>query len=320
MSATQLQKRRNLLPMEKPNLLLIGKGRWGSVIEKNLNAIEEVGQVFTCTRDWKDYLERTDIQGVVIATPPATHTEIALAFIEKGVPVFIEKPMALSSHDAHQIIAASETTGVSVQIGHIHLYNDAFIALKKLIEVYGPIRRVDTEGSNFGPYRSDYSVIWDYASHDVSMVLDLLQEMPTQVRTSTQACADVGSKNWDVSHMELSFPSGIRADIASSRLSPTKVRMLMVVCERATLVYDDTLTEKKLAVYEGVSPEALKRLGALKNSPHAIYPDYDTTSPVMSELEEFIGVITKKSTPVSDALFGAKVVNVLEQAEASVTS
>lgn len=306
--------------MEKLNLLLIGTGRWGSVIEKNLQSLEEVGQVYTCTRDWKDFLEKTDIAGVIIATPPATHCEIALACIEKGLPVFIEKPMALSSSEAHRIMGASESAGVPVQIGHIHLYNGAYSALKKAVKTYGPIRHIHTEGSNFGPYRSDYSVIWDYASHDVSMVLDVVEESPNVVTASARALADSGTRNWDASHITLSFPSGVTADIASSRISPSKVRKVTVVCDNATLVYDDTLSEKKLAVYEGISPNALKKLGAGKASLEATFPEYDTTSPLASELREFVDVITKKIRPTSDSLLGARIVNVLEQAEASVTS
>jgi predicted dehydrogenase len=306
--------------MEKPNLLLIGKGRWGSVIQKNLEALEAVGQVFTATRDWREYLTKGDIAGVIITTPPHTHTEIALAFIEKGIPVFIEKPMTLSSSEAHQIIGASENAGVPVQVGHIHLYNGAYISLKAALKAYGPIRYIDTEASNFGPYRPDYSVIWDYASHDVSMVLDILQESPNNVTASAQALTDAGTRNWDISNLFLSFPSGITANIGSSRISPIKVRGVTVVCEKATIVYDDTLPEKKLAVYEGLTPESLKALGAEKAVLGAIYPEYDITSPLMVELQEFVGVVTHKKKPTCDALFGANIVNVLEQAEAAITT
>lgn len=298
-----------------------GLGRYycGSVVEKNLQSLASVGHVFTVTRAWRDYLVRSDIAGVIIATPPSTHSEIALAFIERGIPVFIEKPMALSSSEAHKILGAAENAGVPVQVGHIHLYNGAYIALKEAVKTYGPIRHIDTEASNFGPYRPDYSVIWDYASHDVSMVLNLLQESPSTVDATAQVLTDAGTHNWDVSNLSLSFPLGITATIISSRIAPTKVRKFTVICEKATLVYDDTLTEKKLAVYESINPESLKKLGAGKATTQALYPDYDTTSPLIMELREFVEVITRKKLPTCDALFGASIVNVLEQAETSVS-
>ena len=304
--------------MDKPNLLLIGTGRWGSVIEKKLSSFTEIGGFVKAGRNWRDYIDRKDIDGVIVATPPSTHTEIALACIERNIPVYIEKPFTLSVREAQAIIEAATNTGTAVQVGHIHLYNGAFIKLMELSRHYGPITHISTEAASFGPYRSDYSVLWDFASHDVSMILALLSEEPVQVSASAHSFTQPSTRNWDISETTFLFPSGITAQITSSRLSPTKVRKVTVMCERATIIYDDTLAEKKIAVYEGLTPKTLDQLGAGKTTLEAIYPEYEMTDPLVKELQEFVAVVLGTKLPTSDALFGVRVVKVLEQAETSI--
>ena len=121
-------------------LALIGKGRWGSVIKKTLLTIPGCELAYEVTHDWKTLLEKTDIDGVIIATPPATHTEIALAFIERSIPVFIEKPMTTSFEDAKRIETAMKKSDVPVMVGHIHLYSPAFRVAKELAQTCGPLR------------------------------------------------------------------------------------------------------------------------------------------------------------------------------------
>ena len=78
--------------MKTVRLAQIGLGAWGKNIEKTLRALSGCELAYTATEDWRELLDKKDIDGAVIATPPATHAEIAIAFLQRGVPVFIEKP------------------------------------------------------------------------------------------------------------------------------------------------------------------------------------------------------------------------------------
>lgn len=124
----------------------------------------------------------SQVDAVVVATPGSTHAAVALPFIRQGVPTFIEKPMATSLSDASRLCRAVDKSGTTVFVGHIHLYNEAFLKMKELAKEAGKIRTVHFEGMNDGPIRDDMSVLWDWGPHGVSMILDLLGKKPTHVQ------------------------------------------------------------------------------------------------------------------------------------------
>lgn len=305
--------------MTSSRLALIGNGRWGGIIKKTLASLPDAELSYEVTHEWKELLEKNDIDGVIVATPPATHLEIALPFIQKGITVFIEKPMTLSVSDAETLLEASTTAGVPVLVGHIHLYSPAFLTLKKLLKKSGPVRLIVSEGTNNGPYRSDYSALWDWAPHDISMMLSVMGEMPVTVRAWATATTRPHTTLWDSSQIELTFPSGTRGYSTNSWLSPIKKKNLTVICEDNTLVYDDVLPEKKLTFYEGMGP-LIQGDKVIREEPTISYPEYDTTLPLTAELEAFISMVRTKESPVSDVLLGLQVVTILEKAEESIAS
>lgn len=305
--------------MTSSHLALIGNGRWGSVIKKTLASLPDAELSYEVTHEWKELLEKDDIDGVIIATPPATHLEIALPFIQKGIPVFIEKPMTLSVSDAETLLEASNTTGVPVFVGHLHLYNPAFLGLKEVLKKSGHVRLIVSEGTNNGPYRNDYSALWDWAPHDISMMLSIMGEMPITVRAWATATTRPHTTLWDSSQIELTFPSSTRGYIANSWLSPIKKKNLTVMCEDNTLVYDDVLPEKKLIFYEGMGPR-IQGDKVIREEPTISYPEYDTIPPLTAELEAFIKMVRTKESPVSDARLGLQVVTILEKAEESIVA
>ena len=261
---------------------MIGTGRWGKNILNTLGTLPEV------------------------ATPPATHAEIALSFIERRVPVFIEKPLAASLEDAQKIAKAAQQSGSLVFVGHIHLYNPAYQATKEQSKHIGPVRLLLGEGYNLGPYREDYSALWDYGSHDLSMMLDLLGT-PESVAAWGTATLRPGTTMWDTAQIQLNFKNGAVGYILSSSVLPQKRRHLTLVGERDSVVYDDTLAEKKVMLYK-------KTDVVLEVS----YPAYAPGSPLTLELEAFLHAIKTDTKPHTDAAAGLAVVVVLDAAEQSI--
>ncbi len=298
---------------------LVGKGRWGSTIKKTILEMRTCELAYEVTRDWKILLEKDDIDGIIIATPPATHTAIALPFIERNVPVFIEKPMASSIEDAKRIEAAAQKSGTSVMVGHIHLYNPAFLAAKELARTCGPIRLLIGEGANNGPFREDYSALWDWAPHDLSMILDVLGEQPLNVQAWAVATTRPGTTLWDSAQIKLVFPSGAAALISSTWLSPEKRKRLTIIGEESSIVYDDALSEKKVALYEHMGPH-IEGMTLTRLEPAVSYPSYDTTPSLNLELQAFVRVIAEKEKPRSGVAEGLAVVRILEAAEKSIAT
>ena len=285
---------------KRARLAVVGAGRWGSVVARVLGTIPQCELAYQVTREWRELLAKDDIDGIIIATPPSTHAAIGLPFIRKGVPVFIEKPLTLDMKDARALAAAAKKSRSAVFVGHIHLFNPAYVAAKKLAK---NTRLVLSENAGPGPHRPDYSAMWDYGSHGVYLLLDVVGMMPKKVSALASTTLRPKTKLWDSAHLKLEFKNGVVGYILCSSLSPQKRSRLTMVGEKRTVVYDDILPEQKVTLYEN---------GGATN------PPYTPAQPLTRELEAFITTIQKKSKPSAGILEGLAVVRVLEAAERSI--
>jgi predicted dehydrogenase len=134
---------------------LVRRGRWGQAIERTLCSFPDVSLTVIARGDPVPGLD-----GVVIATPSATHAEVALPYIAAGIPTFIEKRMATAVADAERLRDAAEQSGAIVFVGHIFLHHPAFLAALDLLPKLGRLRYLACEGVNDRP-RRDSSVLWD---------------------------------------------------------------------------------------------------------------------------------------------------------------
>lgn len=281
-------------------LALIGTGRWGQKIRNTLASLP-CELAYEATHEWQTLLEKADIDGVIIATPPSSHTEIALAFIDKGIPVFIEKPMTLSFEEANMLVAASEKTGIPVMVGHVHLYNPAFRTLKDALPSIGTLISLEGTESHEGPVRSDYSTLWDSAPHDLSMMLDIAG-FPLEVRAEGEAVSHPESVIYDRGLLELLFKNDVHGTIRSDWIGPEKKRTFQVVGTEGTLTYDDVAKTLIRTNNEGVN-ESLS---------------FDTEWPLTLELHAFLDTVEHKTRPYSDVTLGRDIVQILGAAEHSI--
>ncbi|TSC72506.1 MAG: oxidoreductase [Parcubacteria group bacterium Gr01-1014_38] len=226
---------------------LIGRGRWGSNIRRTLEQLPGCQLKYVETRGWKRLVSARDLGGVLIATPGSTHAEIALPFIERGIPTFIEKPLTTSLRDALRLQRAAEKSGALVFVGHVHLYSPAYRTAKKLARHAGRIRFLTAEGMNNGPYREDMSALWDWAPHDLAMVLDLLGESPRAVQASGLGILRPRTRLYDAATLRLEFPSGVQFLGIYSWMAQEKRKRFVIHGSLHTIVYDD-VAERKVTV------------------------------------------------------------------------
>ena len=156
-------------------LAVIGRGKWGTNIVRTLATMRDVKLIDESKN--VDEVLRQQPAGVLIATPSATHAQVAIPFIDAGMPTFIEKPMATTVADAARIREAASRSGAPVVIGHVHLHNPAFQATKELLPEVETVQAVYWEGMNYHP-RTDSSVLWDWLPHGLSMAHALFDENP----------------------------------------------------------------------------------------------------------------------------------------------
>lgn len=246
---------------------VIGRGKWGTNIVRTLAAMRDV-EVIDESKNLELVLrQRPD--GVLIATPSATHAGVAIPFIEAGVPTFIEKPMAITVADAVRIHEAALRAGAPVVVGHVQLHNPAFQAAKKLLPEVGTVQAVFWEGMNHQP-RTDSSVLWDWLPHGLSMAQGLFDANPA----FAQAWG-VGEPSRFTSAIARFVIDGVPFFATVSWISPVKRHRMTIVGEQKALTFDDT-AERKLSLHD---------------SGGTSYPAYGEEPPLTGELRSFIGAL-----------------------------
>lgn len=154
-------------------VIIGGNGVWGQNYVKTISNISNIDLTIANRNNWKKLID--DADGVIISTPPNSHIEIAKYILDKSIPVIIEKPISLSYQEAKIL----KQYNVPIIVNNIHLFSDAYQKIKDMSSKYN-IKHIYSEGMNNGPKR-DYSSLFDYAPHDLSMILDLLNEYPKKI-------------------------------------------------------------------------------------------------------------------------------------------
>lgn len=297
-------------------LALIGAGRWGSNIQRTLSTFPEVNLKYVETHNWRRLLRVDDLDGVLIATPATTHAALASPFITRNIPVFIEKPLTASLPEAVKLLKLVKLRRAIAMVGHVHLYSPAFEVAARAIRAAGRIRYVLAEGMNNGPYRNDISCLWDWAPHDLAMALQVLGAEPTSVSVSAVSLLRPRTRLYDVANLHLTFPQHIEFFGMYSWLSPEKRKKFTVVCERDTVVYDDT-AQRKVTVYRGLGPH-VRGNHLARREPRITHPAYSPEQSLAQELRAFVRAIRTGTPTRSDIFQGVATIRILDAAERSI--
>jgi predicted dehydrogenase len=308
----------------------IGCGHWGKNLARNfadLGALAAISDDHPETaariaaehgvpaRSFAEILADPAIDGIALATPAAMHGRMALEALAAGKHVFVEKPLALDPAEAEAVVAAAESAGRVLMIGHLLQYHPQFRALLALVREgrIGRLRYIYSNRLSLGKIRTEENVLWSFAPHDISMVLALTGGQPEEVTATGAAILQPGIADWSICH--LNFPSGVRAHLHSAWLHPFKEHRLVVVGDNGMAVFEDSAPEweRRLAVYphrvdfSGPAPAAIKG-----------EPDYvavEPAEPLRSECSQFLHSIATAEPAPTDGREGLAVLRVLDRAE-----
>ncbi len=302
--------------MEPARLGLIGAGRWGrayirtiaslkiaslaAVASSNPETRSLVPADCIVTPDWRALTTLPGIDAIIVATPPAFHHEMAMAALEAGRPVLVEKPFTCDLAQAEAIASLARHKALAVMVEHTHLFAPAFRALAERIPALGGVRAIRGRANAEGPVRPDVSVLWDWGPHDVAMCIDLLG--PPQRQSARRLERRAGVDHAERIAVALEWPEGVAADIECSNITAPKRRLFEVECRHGTLVYDDLAASKLTHVRKGGIVEPI----AIAAEP-----------PLTTALREFIAAIARPPNPRPLAL-ACNVVRVLGMCEASM--
>jgi len=313
-------------------LALIGVGRWGNNIRRTLDDIEEAELTHICStdkkelnalprrytkiKDYKELLKTSDLDAVLIATPGSTHARIALPFIEKGIPTYIEKPFTTSLKDAKRLETAAKKNMTITFVGHIHLFNPAYLKTKELTKTIGTIRTIRFAGANNGPFRDDMSALWDWGPHGLSLITDILKTNPTNVQAWGQKILRPKTDLYDTVSANFSFKNNTTGYCHFSWLSPRKKLKLTIIGSKHTLIFDDTKPDRKITLYKDMGP-TIKNKQLIQQQPVISYPKYSQASPLTEELKAFIEAVKTKKQPLTNATHALNNIKTLSAIEKS---
>lgn len=281
-------------------------------------------QIEVSTRDYRD-LFNMGLDAVVIATPPATHFEIARDCMEHGLHVLVEKPITLDSEDAARLIQIAEENHCVLMVGHTFEYNTAVRAIKQMIQSgeLGDIYYIDAIRASLGLFQTKANVVWDLAPHDISILRYLLDADPISVNTHGSSCVQEGIE--DVAYTTLMFPNNVMTHIRSSWLDPSKQRRITVVGSKKMVIYDDVEPLEKIKIYDkGV--KAIRHtdtFGEFSFAYHygdVVIPYIRFEEPLRVQCQHFMDCIHEGKQPLTDGHNGMRVVEVVEAAQRSMNN
>ncbi len=161
----------------------------------------------------------TEVDAVVVAVPTVGHLAVAMPFLERGVHVLVEKPIAASLADADALCAAAAKSGATLAVGHSERFNPAMLAARPLIT---RPRFMEVHRLSGFPERSlDIDVVYDVMIHDLDIVLAV---DGTDVTSVEAVGINVLTPKVDIANARLKFASGCVANITASRISRDQVR------------------------------------------------------------------------------------------------
>jgi len=282
---------------------IIGAGRWGRNLlrtfndltdvkwcadKADLSAIQRDYPKIKVTTNYKEILEDTETEAVVIAVPIRELSSVAIESLKAGKHVFLEKPMASTKEQAKEILENSKNK--SLFVGYLFLYHPIYKIFKEISSIDPPIYII-SYWNKMGSFDND--IILNLASHDISIICELFNQNPKKM-TLTQKIGVVSEE--DIVSLKLDFGDGRIGTININRVSPAKKKEIILITQKGRVLYwtDNHLFElnKQKRIFELVFENKEKILSI--------------------ECKEFLKSVKENKPPYTDGYFGFKIINLID--------
>ena len=312
---------------------VVGMNYWGPNLARNFDRMQGCRLAWVCDRDeavlhrhrdaypgssfttrYEDLLEDDSLDAVVIATSVPTHAALTRMALEAGKDAFVEKPLALTGADARELAEMADARDRVLMVDHLLVYHPGVQKLKDLIDEgrLGQVFYLYGNRQNLGIVRADENALWSLGPHDISVMLWLVGERPSEVSASGESYLQPGVE--DVVFGRIKFPSGIIGHLHLSWLDPHKMRKMTVIGSERMVVFDDMETERKVTVYDKGPIPRTETYGEYiqVRSGDIHIPKIPATEPLRLVCERFVTAVADRAPTPSDGAAGAVVVEVLE--------
>lgn len=318
------------------NLAVIGAGSWGKNLVRNFVTADHCNLKYVCdlnpkvlaaqkrlfpsvntVSDINEVLKDKQVDAVVVATCVPTHYQIAKMCLEAGKHTYVEKPLALQSSQAKELVDLAQQKGLKLMVGHLLEYHPAVNYIKEMIAKgqIGQPYYMYTQRVNLGVVRSDENAWWSLAPHDISVICYLFDSEPISVAVHGQCFLQKDIE--DVVFATVKFADGRVANIHCSWLDPHKIRKMTVVGSDKMVCFDDMEATEKVRIYDKGAmirkdfTTSYAEIISLRYG-DIVIPQIPTGEPLALECKHFIDCILNGSAVRSDGNDGLRVVRILE--------
>ncbi len=279
----------------------------------------------TVTTEASEVWNNPGVDAVVIATPVEYHFDLAMAALQAGKHVLVEKPITSTSAQASLLIDEALRRNLTLMVDHTFVYTGAVRKMRELTETgeLGEIYYYDSVRINLGLFQHDVDVLWDLAVHDLSIMDYVLQKQPVAV--SATGLAHVAGKPENIAYMTMFFDGRMIAHVHANWLAPVKVRRTLLGGSRRMIVFDDLEASEKIKVYDrgiSVNPSAENVYQMLVGyrTGDMWAPQLAVAEALGTEAAHFIDCVAHGTRPTTDGEAGLRVVRLLEAASRSMSN
>ncbi|MCL4437205.1 MAG: Gfo/Idh/MocA family oxidoreductase [Thaumarchaeota archaeon] len=311
------------------NVGVIGAGYWGrKVIQEYLNlsqinkdikllAVSDVSpkslalykdkvHIPFLYSDFQELLEHPDIDAVHICTPNETHYNIGMNALKAGKHVLMEKPIAVTSQQASELVSFARSTERILGVGHIYRFNNAIDEARRIVQSrkLGRLFHVRLQWTTYESLMLGRDIIFDLGPHPIDIMNKLLDDWPETVNCNAISCRQT---NEEVAYISCEFKDGLSSQVEMSWLLPGKVRELSIIGSEGSLKID--CLNQKMELYNG--------------NHHTLTLEAAANNTILSEITHFVQNVSKvrdekaQVTLQNGGVLGARVVDVLAAAKES---
>ena len=275
------------------------------------------------TTDYRDLLNDPTIDAIVISTPISTHFDLALASLQAGKHVLVEKTLTATSAQTERLIEEAERRRLVLMVDHTFVYTGAVQKIKEVIDAgrLGRLYYYDSVRVNLGLFQHDVNVLWDLAVHDLSIMDHVLGNMPAAVAAT--GIASVPGRPINTGYLTCFFECNLLAHFHVNWLAPVKIRRTLIGGDAQMIVYDDLEPSEKVKIYDrGITvdrpSEAAYELLVGYRSGDMWAPQVSLTEALRIETQHFVECIHSGQKPLTDGHSGLRIVRILEAATESL--